>query len=72
VIPTETLLERRTDRRLERARRRAPPVFVTLTLAALPPTALYALTHPVPAVLALTVLAVLVVTRGQPERDEPA
>jgi len=67
--PTETLLERRTDDRLERARRRAPPMLATLALAAVPPAALYALTHPALAVTALTVLAVLVVARGRP-RDE--
>lgn len=65
--PTETLLERGTDTRLERARRRAPPVLVTIALAAVPPAAIYALTHPTLAVAALAVLAVLAVARGRPE-----
>ena len=69
MLPTETLLERRTDLRLERARRRAPPVFATLALAAVPPAAMFALTHPALAVAGLTVLTVLVVARGRP-RDE--
>ena len=67
--PTETLFERRTDLRLELARRRAPPVLAALALAALPPAALFALTHPALAVTALTVLAVLVVTRGRPREE---
>ena len=69
MLPTETLLERRTDLRLERARRRAPPVLATLALAALPPAAMFALTHPALVVAGLTVLTVLVVARGRP-RDE--
>jgi hypothetical protein len=69
VQPTETLLERRTDLRLERARRRAPPVLVALALAVLPPAALYALTHPTLAVAALTALAVLVVAGGRPRAE---
>jgi hypothetical protein len=69
VQPTETLLERGTDLRLERDRRRAPPVLATLALAALPPAAVYALTHPTLAVAALTVLAVLVVARGRPRAE---
>ena len=67
--PTETLLERRTDLRLERARRRAPPMPATLALAALPPAAVYALTHPALAVAALTVLTALVVARGRPRSE---
>ena len=66
--PTETLLERRTDRRLERARRRAPPVLAALALAALPPALVYALTYPAAAVAALTALTVLAVVRGRPGR----
>lgn len=67
--PTEMLFERRTDLRLERARRRAPPVLVALALAALPPAALYALTHPALAVAAVTALAALVVARGRPREE---
>lgn len=69
MIPTETLLERRTDLRLERARRRAPPVSTALALAVLPPAALYALTHPALAAVALTVLTVLVVARGRAREE---
>jgi hypothetical protein len=67
--PTETLLERCTDLRLERARRRAPPALLALALAALPPAALYALTHPALTAAALAVLAVLVVARGRPRAE---
>ena len=67
--PTETLLERRTDLRLERARRRAPPVLATLALAAVPPAALFAHTHPALALAALTALTVLVVARGRPREE---
>ena len=43
--------------------------LLALALAALPPAALYALTHLAPAVAALAVLTVLVVARGRPRTE---
>jgi ABC-type proline/glycine betaine transport system permease subunit len=45
---------------------RAPPLAVSLAIAAVPPLAVFALTHPLSALAAVAAVTVLLAVRGDP------